>query len=86
MKDYVSSLSLKPRDAVLPDVSSPVVNADMAPQQLAKTAEICLSVGYRTDDISVAIGTALIVVALGEKPYAELLGHHFSQGFGAGSI
>ena|GEM_PF-2419726 len=29
-----------------------------------------------------AIGSALLLTALGEKGYAELVGHHLSQGFG----
>ena len=57
----------------------------MSPPQLAATSKICLSVGYRTDDMDVAIGSGLILVALGEQVYAELMGHHLSQGFGATS-
>lgn len=83
MKDHVASLSLKPRDQVLQDVSGFVLSTGMAPQQLAATAKICLSVGYRTDDMDVAIGSALILTALGEQVYGELMGHHLSQGFGA---
>jgi peptidoglycan hydrolase-like protein with peptidoglycan-binding domain len=83
MKDYVASLSLKSRDQVLQDVSGFVLSTGMAPQQLAATAKICLSVGYRTDDMDVAIGSALILTALGEQVYGELMGHHLSQGFGA---
>lgn len=83
MKDHVASLSLKPRDLVLQDVSGFVLSTGMAPQQLAATAKICLSVGYRTDDMDVAIGSALVLTALGEQVYGELMGHHLSQGFGA---
>jgi hypothetical protein len=83
MKDHVAALSLKHRDQVLQDVSGFVLTTGMAPQQLAATAKICLSVGYRTDDMDVAIGSALILTALGEQVYGELMGHHLSQGFGA---
>ena len=85
MKDHVAALSLKPRDAVLQDVSGFVLGSGMSPPQLAATSKICLSVGYRTDDMDVAIGSGLILVALGEQVYAELMGHHLSQGFGATS-
>ncbi|NNE81148.1 MAG: peptidoglycan-binding protein [Silicimonas sp.] len=83
MKDHVAALSLKPRDAVLQGVSGFVLTSGMAPQQLAATSKICLSVGYRTDDMDVAIGSALLLTALGEQVYGELMGHHLSQGFGA---
>ena len=33
--------------------------------------------------MDVAIGSALLLTALGEQVYAELLGHHLMQGFGA---
>ena len=83
MKDHVAALSLKPRDAVLQGVSGFILGSGMSPPQLAATSKVCLSVGYRTDDMDVAIGSGLILVALGEQVYAELMGHHLNQGFGA---
>lgn len=83
MQDHIAALSLKPLDAVVQDVSSFVLNTGMSPAELGGTARICLSVGYRTDDMEMAIGSALLLVTVGERPYAELLGHHLSQGFGA---
>ncbi|WP_370400923.1 peptidoglycan-binding domain-containing protein [Sulfitobacter sp. JB4-11] len=82
MKDQVASLSLKPRDAVVADVSSFVLGTGMSPAQLAGTARICLGVGYRTDNMDVALGSALLLFAMGEGVYGELMGHHLSQGFG----
>ena len=82
MKDQVASLSLKPRDAVNADVSSFVLSTGMSPAQLAGTARICLGVGYRTDNMDVALGSALLLYAMGEGVYGELMGHHLSQGFG----
>jgi peptidoglycan hydrolase-like protein with peptidoglycan-binding domain len=83
LKNEVSALSLKPREEVLQDVSAFIVKSGMAPAQLAGTAKICLGVGYTTDAMDVAIGSALLLSALGENGYSELLGHHLSQGFGA---
>ncbi len=82
MKDKVASLSLKPRDAVVADVSSFVLSTGMSPAQLAGTARICLGVGYRTDNMDVALGSALLLFSMGEGVYGELMGHHLSQGFG----
>lgn len=82
MKDQVAALSLKPRDAVVQDVSSFVLTTGMSPAQLQGTAKICLGVGYRTDNMDVAVGSALLLYALGEGVYGELMGHHLSQGFG----
>lgn len=83
LKDHVAAVSLKPRDEVLQGVSGFVLGSGMAPAQLAGTAKICLGVGYVTDNMDVAMGSALILAALGEKPYAELPGHHLAQGIGA---
>ena len=83
LKDHVAALSMQPRDQVLQSVSSFILSSGMAPAQLSGTAKICLGVGYTTDAMDVAIGSALLLAALGENGYGELLGHHLSQGFGA---
>ncbi|MBD3663765.1 peptidoglycan-binding domain-containing protein [Sulfitobacter aestuariivivens] len=82
LKDKVASLSAKPRDAVAADASAFVLSTGMAPAQLKGTAQICLGVGYRTDNMDVAVGSALLLYALGDRVYGELMGHHLSQGFG----
>ena len=83
LKDNVSAVSLSPREAVLQGVSSFVLGSGMAPAQLAGTAKICLGVGYTTDNMDVAMGSALLLVALGEAAYGELIAHHLAQGIGA---
>lgn len=78
----VSGLPVKAPEAVLQEVAGFVLNSGLAPADLAGTARICLGVGYRTDAMDVALGSALILAALGERAYGELMGHHLSQGFG----
>lgn len=82
LSSQIDSLAIKDRDAVLQDVASFVVQSGQEPTALAGTAKICLGVGYRTDDMNVALGSALILAAVGEGAYGELMGHHLSQGFG----
>lgn len=82
MTTQIAALSLKPREQVLMDTSSFVLSSGMSPAQLSGTAKICLSVGYRTDKMDVALASSLLLVALGERAYGELLGHHLSQGVG----
>ncbi|MEJ6391264.1 peptidoglycan-binding domain-containing protein [Gymnodinialimonas ulvae] len=50
--------------------------------ELAATARVCLGVGYGSDDMAMAMGSALILVATGEPAYGELLGHHLREGYG----
>lgn len=82
MRDHVAAVSLSPRDEVISDVRGFVLQSGQSPAQLAGTAKVCLSVGYRIDDMNVALGSALLLTALGEEPYGELLGHHLNEGFG----
>ena len=82
LEDYIVYLSQDPASVVVADVKAFVDGSGMSPVQLSTTAEICLGVGYRTDNLDVAIGSALILVAENQSAYAELLGHHLSQGFG----
>ncbi|NRB02187.1 MAG: peptidoglycan-binding protein [Rhodobacteraceae bacterium] len=83
MKDHVAALSLKPMQNVVSDVAGFVLQSGMAPAQLSGTAKICMGVGYRTDNMDVAIGSGLLLFALGERVYGEAMGHHLAQGFGA---
>lgn len=83
LHDQVAAVSVKARDEVLSDAKVFILNSGMSPAQLEKTAQICLAAGYKGDDLDAAMGSALMLVALGQAPYAELVGHHLSQGFGA---
>jgi hypothetical protein len=85
LAEYVQSVSLKPRDEVLAAVSQFAVSTGMQPAQLAGTAKTCLGVGYKTDNSNLAIGSALILAAVGEKAYGELIGHHLVSGIGTAS-
>ncbi len=58
------------------------VGTGIAPSDLAATSRVCLAVGYAQDDMRMAVGSALMLVALGEPAYGELLGHHLREGFG----
>ena len=82
MKEHVAALSLKSMNEVKADVSNFILTTGMSPAQLKGTARICLGVGYRTDDMDVALGSALLLHAMGQGVYGELMGHHLAQGFG----
>ncbi len=82
MSGYVASLAQKPRDAVVADTRAFVQTTGMSSAQLAGTARICMGVGYRKDNMDVAVGSALLLYTIGEPVFGELMGHHLSQGFG----
>jgi peptidoglycan hydrolase-like protein with peptidoglycan-binding domain len=82
LKDFVTALGQDPEAQVLERVSGWTAASGIAPENLAGMARVCLGSGYAADDLVVAIGTALVLTALGETGYAELPGHHLSQGVG----
>src|SRR6056297_1824091 len=82
MREHVAALSLDDRETVLDGVRGFVRQTGQSPAQLGGTARICLSVGYRIDNMNVALGSGLLLAALGEDAYGELMGHHLNEGFG----
>lgn len=83
LQAQVAGLSLQPREAVLAGTTQWMLTSGMSTEDLATNARICLSSGYATDTLPVAIGSALILAALGETAYGELPAHHLMQGIGA---
>lgn len=79
----VAALGRQSRAEVVAAAAAVAGGTGMTPAQLAETARVCLGVGYTTDRMDLAIGMALLLDALGEAAYAELVGHHLAQGFGA---
>ncbi|WP_422050228.1 peptidoglycan-binding domain-containing protein [Shimia sp.] len=79
---YVGKLSTAAPAQLLSEVQSFVLNSNMSLEQLQDTAQICLFSAYRRDDMQVALGSALIMSAIGQKPYGELIAHHLQHGFG----
>ncbi|MBE0452560.1 peptidoglycan-binding domain-containing protein [Roseovarius autotrophicus] len=82
MRDHVAALSLQDRGEVIDGVRGFVLQTGQSPAQLAGTGKVCLSVGYRVDNMAVALGSGLLLTALGQEAYGELIGHHLNEGFG----
>ena len=80
---YVVAISGRPQEEVVGEVRDYATTTGMPADQLVVTSRICLSVGYRVDDMEVAIGSALMLAAMGDPLYSELLGHHLMLGIGA---
>ncbi|MCB4456394.1 peptidoglycan-binding domain-containing protein [Leisingera sp. McT4-56] len=83
LKPYLAKLGISGSGEVMGDVQKFVLQSGMSLEQLSNTAGICLFSGYRRDDMDVALGAALILTGTGQRPYAELIGHHLALGFGA---
>jgi peptidoglycan hydrolase-like protein with peptidoglycan-binding domain len=77
--DRVSLIAPGPLTAEMQEFA---IGTGIPPSDLSATSRVCLAVGYAQDDMRMAVGSALMLVALGEPAYGELLGHHLRQGFG----
>ena len=82
LKSQIDSLSSASEPVVAQDVASFVAGTGMSRDQLLGTAKICLGVGYRTDNLEVALASALGLFSMGEEVYGEIMGHHLAQGYG----
>jgi hypothetical protein len=85
LQPLVTPLALEPRDSVLKSVSGFILTSGMDPTQIGEIAQICLGIGYAANDLNVAMGSALILSALGQAGYGEIVGFHLSHGFGIGT-
>lgn len=83
LKDHVAALSTSPAAEVLEGVKGFALASGMSPEQLSGTAQVCLGIGYKADNAPVAIGSALLLTAMGKTGYAELPGFHLARGQGA---
>ncbi|MBD3788643.1 MAG: peptidoglycan-binding protein, partial [Sphingomonadales bacterium] len=82
LADQVALLGTTPRDDMVASVQGWGAQSGMTEAQLAGTAKVCLSMGYSTDDMGVALGSALVLTGAGNMTYAEFLGHHLAGGVG----
>lgn len=82
MAPMVTGLATEPRDEIVRQAAYVLADSGSNPAQMVDVGEICLGVGYETDDMAVALGSALVLVALGQGAYGELVGHHLAGGFG----
>ncbi len=82
MAAYVVQLSTTPQSDVELAVQDFAASSGMSLEQLRGTGQICLGVGYRIDNMDVALGSAVLLVGAGDSAYAELVGHHLLRGFG----
>ncbi len=82
LSNEIDRASLVGETELVPEMRSFALGTGIAPADLVSTSRVCLSVGYAQDDMRMAVGSALMLVAMGEPAYGEIMGHHLRQGFG----
>ncbi|MCA0908686.1 peptidoglycan-binding protein [Ruegeria marisrubri] len=78
----VDALSINSKTEAETQMRKLALDSGLSPQDLAATSKVCLAIGYRQDNMDAALGSALMLVAMGEPAYGELIGHHLREGFG----
>ncbi|MFK7744489.1 MAG: peptidoglycan-binding protein [Roseobacter sp.] len=76
----IGTQDVKPVATSAQQIANGLFNNDMA--TAAGYGQICLGLGYRQDDAKMALGGATVLLATGQMPYAEVMGHHLRWGFG----
>ncbi len=79
----VASLSFSDVEVVMSDTKAVVVSSGQSPAQLRGIGQVCMGLGYKTDNADLVVSSALMLTGSGNTPYAEVLGHHLNSGFGA---
>ncbi|WP_234416669.1 peptidoglycan-binding protein [Ruegeria sp. Alg231-54] len=82
LEPQVVALSLKSRTESETQMRKLALDSGLSPEDLAATSKVCLAMGYLQDNMDTALGSALMLVAMGEPAYGELVGHHLREGFG----
>ncbi|MGP1358192.1 peptidoglycan-binding domain-containing protein [Roseicyclus sp.] len=85
LSEEIDRVSLIEQAPLLSEMQAFASGTGIPPADLAATSRVCLATGYAQDDMRMAVGSALMLVALGEPAYGELLGHHLREGFGTNS-
>lgn len=83
MLPYVARLSSSGPGEVSAAVREFVLGTGAQPARVSGTARICLGIGYGSDNPELALAAGLVLVALGEDPYAEMVGYQVMNGYGA---
>ena len=83
MEPVAQSLGTKGPSAVVAQASGIAGTLGLSdPAAAAEYGEVCLGLGYRTNDSDVALAGALLLVGAGRAPFGEMVGHHVRKGFG----
>lgn len=82
LEPQVVALSLNSKTESETQMRKLALDSGLSPEDLAATSKVCLAMGYLQDNMDTAVGSALMLVAMGEPAYGELVGHHLREGFG----
>ncbi|MEO1362850.1 MAG: peptidoglycan-binding domain-containing protein, partial [Pseudomonadota bacterium] len=83
LTSLVASVSEMPAGDAIDGAAGFVQRTGQDAAEMAGIAKVCLGVGYRRDQLDLAIGSAVLLAALDAPAYAEYAGYHLAFGLGA---
>lgn len=82
LASVVASVSDVPASEVVQGAAEFIQRTGQDPVEMSGIAEVCIGIGYRLDDLDLAIGSAVLLTALDAPTYAEYAGYHLALGLG----
>lgn len=79
---HMVSLETASTDKVMADTSAFLQSSGRPSAQVVSGGKVCLGVGYRTDNASMALASAVLLASAGQQGYGEIVSHHLREGFG----
>ena len=89
MAPFVAQLERETPRRIIAQIKSAQKESGERREMVSLAARLCLGTAYRIEDPDMALGAALLVTAMGQIGYGEMVSHHLRQGFGtapAGSL
>ena len=82
MAPVIAALSAADNATATSTATKLIRSSGKSEEDLRFTGRVCLGIGYKTDDANTALGSAILLFAMGEAAYGELIGQHMLQGIG----
>ncbi|TMV08018.1 peptidoglycan-binding protein [Ruegeria sediminis] len=79
---YLSGIESKSANDVIAATSTFLHQSGHSMDQLVSGGQLCLGVGYRTDNGEMALASAVLLSAAGQQGYGEVVGHQLREGIG----
>ncbi|MEO9781365.1 MAG: peptidoglycan-binding domain-containing protein [Sedimentitalea sp.] len=79
---HMVALETSRPDKVIGDTAGFLQSSGRPMDQLVSGGKVCLGVGYRTDNASMALASAVLLASAGQLGYGEMVSHHMREGFG----
>ncbi len=77
---HLAALSTARPDEVINATAAFMEGSGQPMDRLISGGKVCLGVGYRTDSADVALASAVLLAAGGERGYGEIVSHHMREG------